>query len=104
MLSALLSDSFTIGLCASFAGIGFAAICESGEILGWYGDLIDRLPKSLGKPLGLCSKCVSGQFGFWFGIANGVLNQYPAFIMVPLALYAAFVAVAFAHFVGRLSE
>jgi len=39
-----------------------------GEILGFYGDFLERVYASrpwLAKPLGYCAKCFAGQVAFW---------------------------------------
>ena len=40
-------------------------LLQPGELLGRLGDLIDRLPQWLAKPLGMCSKCFAGQLALW---------------------------------------
>lgn len=35
------------------------------EVLNWYGKLLNKLPTWLGKPLGLCVLCFSGQLTLW---------------------------------------
>ena len=44
---------------------GFRIACQPNEVLGWYENLISRLPEWLYKPLGGCAKCFAGQIALW---------------------------------------
>ena len=65
----------------------FVNILEDDEmIFGWYGKLIDRLPKWLNKPIGGCDLCMAGQFGFWgyFLLDDYKLIEHLFFVVVTI--------------------
>lgn len=53
---------------ASFAYIFSSVLTLPGEILGKYGEFLERVNAArpwLAKPLGYCSRCFSGQVALW---------------------------------------
>ncbi|HCC71261.1 MAG TPA: hypothetical protein DEQ09_08945 [Bacteroidales bacterium] len=50
---------------AVFAFVFCELLITEGNILGFYGQLIKRLPEWAAMPLGLCAKCFAGQVAFW---------------------------------------
>ena len=51
----------------SLIGFMFSALAQDNHTLfTWYGDLIERLPWYLCKPLGGCYRCFVGQLCLWF--------------------------------------
>jgi hypothetical protein len=53
---------------AVFAYVFSCVLTMPGEILGFYGDFLERVHASrpwLAKPLGYCAKCFAGQVAFW---------------------------------------
>jgi hypothetical protein len=53
-------------LLAVAAWVYVYVLLEPGAILGWWGDIVERLPHWLSEPLGGCEYCVGGQFALWF--------------------------------------
>ncbi len=60
------------------------------DVLNWYARLLGRLPEWLGKPLGLCAVCFTGQIALWssviYAINTGANLIYIAYT-VCLAIY-----------------
>lgn len=54
-----------IGWMCGMIGFTVSQILLYEDILNWYGRLLGRLPEWLGKPLGLCHKCMAGQLALW---------------------------------------
>lgn len=57
-----------IGVICGVVGYVFCNILLYEDILNWYGRWLGRLPEWLGKPLGLCAKCFTGQLTLWVTI------------------------------------
>ena len=56
-------DAVLIGICAwVFSHI----LIDDGNILGWWGELIWKLPNWLSSPLGECEYCLAGQMALWY--------------------------------------
>ena len=70
MLELLLSFVFwsVVAFCCSIVGYVFTSILLYEDVLNWYGRLLGKLPGWLGKPLGLCSICFTGQLALWIQI------------------------------------
>ncbi len=65
----------------------FVNILEDEDmIFGWYGKLIDKLPKWISKPIGGCDLCMAGQFGFWgyFLLGDYKLIEHLFFIILTI--------------------
>lgn len=91
-----------VGLNAAVVAIAFHVSIESGAIFSRYGDWVYQVPERIGKPLGRCFKCMSGQIGFWAGIITAY--HYPdAGILVRcvFVLLSACWAIFFAIVFGR---
>lgn len=58
-------NAFLIG---AFAYVFTNILIQPGEILGFFGNWINRLPDYLRKPLGGCEACFAGQLALWFGL------------------------------------
>lgn len=41
-------------------------LIDPDMIFGKYGQLLQKLPDWLGKPLGLCEYCLAGQLALWY--------------------------------------
>lgn len=53
---------------AAFAYVFSSVLTMPGEILGFYGDFLERVHAVrpwLAKPLGYCAKCFAGQVALW---------------------------------------
>lgn len=59
--------SFIAFACA-IIGHTFSTILLYEPILNWYGRLIGKLPEWLANPLGMCSKCFTGQLSLWITV------------------------------------
>jgi hypothetical protein len=53
---------------AVFAVVFSCILIEKEQIFSFYGNLLDRLPRWMGKPLGLCAYCFGGQVALWYFI------------------------------------
>jgi hypothetical protein len=53
---------------AIFAVIFSCILIEKEQILEFYGNLLEKLPRWLGHPLGLCAYCFGGQIALWYFI------------------------------------
>ena len=64
----------TLIVLIALSANGFRIACQPGEVLGWYENLISRLPEWIYKPLGGCAKCFAGQIALWsyFIHPNGI--------------------------------
>lgn len=54
-----------IGFACSIVGHVVSTILLYEDVLNWYGKILERLPKMLAQPLGLCVLCFSGQLALW---------------------------------------
>lgn len=55
-------------------------ISQPGELLGFWQKLLYKLPEFIGKPLGLCEKCFTGQlalFTYLYLFIRGVVPYDP---------------------------
>lgn len=54
------------GICAGLIGFAFAHVMASKPgPWSFYFDMVYRLPKWIGYPLGACESCFSGQLALW---------------------------------------
>lgn len=61
-------DLMTLVLIA-ISAVGFARVLtQPNEIMGWYANILLRVPEWIAKPLGGCAKCFGGQVAFWYYI------------------------------------
>ena len=91
-----------VGINAAVVAIAFHVSIESGAIFSRYGDWVYRIPQRIGKPLGRCFKCMSGQIGFWAGILTAY--QFPDagnMVRCSFILLCPCWAIFFAIFFGR---
>lgn len=65
----------------SLIGFMFSALAQDNHTLfTWYGDLIERLPWYLCKPLGGCYRCFVGQLCLWFYLLTRIsTGEYDLF-------------------------
>ncbi|WP_437918586.1 hypothetical protein [Sphingobacterium sp. LRF_L2] len=54
-----------ISFCCSVIGHVVSTILLYEDVLNWYGKILERLPKMIAQPLGLCVLCFSGQLALW---------------------------------------
>jgi len=59
---------------AIFAFVFCELLITEGNILGFYGRFLERLPGWVAMPLGLCAKCFAGQLALWSYFFN--CSQY----------------------------
>ena len=63
-----------IAFCFVFA-VSFNLMIQQGEILSFWGAILNKIPEYLSKPLGSCVKCFGGQLAFWSYLFINV-NEY----------------------------
>ena len=52
-------------LLAVLAWVVCVPLTEPGMIFSPFAQALERLPRWIGKPFGLCEKCFAGQIAFW---------------------------------------
>lgn len=84
MLAAFIYFTIIAFMC-SIVGHVMSNILIYEDILNWYGRLIGKLPEWLGKPLGICSICFTGQLAIWSSLVYCVMNK-GGFLFVPYTI------------------
>lgn len=86
-----MTDIITISLLIAIGAFTFVCILQQpGEIFAWYPKLIAGLPDYIGKPMGLCEKCVSGQAAFWlfpFWVSDGSYDPVMHILFTLLTIF-----------------
>ncbi|WP_313418830.1 hypothetical protein [Sphingobacterium multivorum] len=62
-----------IAFASSMVAFIFSEILLYEPVLNWYGRFLGKLPEWLGKPLGLCKKCLAGQLALWASMAVAII-------------------------------
>jgi len=72
----------------SLIGFMFSALTQDQHtLLSWYGQLIERLPWYLYKPLGGCYRCFVGEVCLWFYILTKPIHYESVYYYVELLFF-----------------